>query len=44
MNSWLENLLEKMKKWFFVNVLIFELDIISFLIDGLFYKVFVEVL
>lgn len=42
MNSWLENLLEKMKKWFFVNALILELDIISLLIDGLFYKALAE--
>lgn len=38
MNRWLENLLEKMTKWFFVNALILKLDIISLLIDGMFYK------
>lgn len=42
MNKWLENLLEKMTKWFFVNDLILKLDIISLLIDGLFYKALSE--
>lgn len=42
MNKWLENLLEKMTKWFFVNALILKLDIISLLIDGLFYKALSE--
>lgn len=42
MNRWLENLLEKMTKWFFVNALILKLDIISLLIDGLFYKALSE--
>lgn len=42
MNKWLENLLGKMTKWFFVNDLILKLDIISLLIDGLFYKALSE--
>lgn len=42
MNRWLENLLEKMTKWFFVNALILKLDIISLLIDGMFYKALSE--
>lgn len=42
MNSWVENVLEKMTKWFFVNAVILELDIISLLTDGLFYKALAE--
>lgn len=42
MNKRLENLLNKMTKWFFVNALILALDIISLLIDGLFYKALTE--
>lgn len=42
MNKRLENLFKKMTKWFFVNALILELDIISLHIDGLFYKALTE--
>lgn len=36
------NLLNKMTKWLFVNAFILALDIISLLIDGLFYKALAE--